>query len=337
MDLSVALIKVRDYLFWFGPAYLLALALAGVLEVMLRRRLHLPPRQSAPRREARARTPAARRGAPATPAAPDGHSGPAAGGLKTSEASGDDSKGDPGPESGLLAEVLWHLAGRPLQWRAPLSLFVWLGVLDRSVTLTALLMTAALSWPLAVLRLGLALVFASLLAVLVPLLVPVPVRGASGRSVNVSLARGPVRPPGSIAGEWWHAVRERLDGTSNALLIGVGLGGAAFGVQKGLLAALGLELAPPLSYLWWALLGAVMPLVPGTELPVLVALQVRGAGTGVLAAFMLGVTAGGWRLFGALRSRVGLSTAVAYLALASALAALAAWLVAPLIRGGGVF
>jgi hypothetical protein len=335
MDLSVALIKVRDYLFWFGPAYLLALALAGALEVMLRRRLHLPPRQSAPRREARARTPAARRGAPATPAAPDGHSGPAAGGLKTSEASGDDPKGDPGPESGLLAEVWWHRAGRPLPGWAPLSLFVWLGVLDRSVTLTALLMTAALSWPLAVLRLGLALVFASLVAVLVPVLVPV--RGASGRSVNVSLARGPVRPPGSIWGEWWQAVRERLDRTSNALLIGVGLGGAAFGAQKDLLAALGLELAPPLSYLWWALLGAVMPLVPGTELPVLVALQVRGADTGVLAAFMLGVTAGGWRLFGALRSRVGLSTAVAYLALASALAALAAWLVAPLIRGGGVF
>src|SRR5213593_3028961 len=39
MDLPVVLIKLRDYILWFGPAYLLAIGLGAALEVALRRLL----------------------------------------------------------------------------------------------------------------------------------------------------------------------------------------------------------------------------------------------------------------------------------------------------------
>lgn len=42
MDLPVVLIKIRDYLFWFGPAYLLAISLGAATEVFLKRLLGSP-------------------------------------------------------------------------------------------------------------------------------------------------------------------------------------------------------------------------------------------------------------------------------------------------------
>ena len=290
MDWPVVLIKVRDYLLWFGPPYLLAVALGAAGAVALSRLWSLP-------------------------AALDGEGGkPVSDQLSYAGRS-------------LLFDA-WRRASRhsSTPQRLPMALYVWLMLLSHSVTTVSILVTGALSWRIAALRLGLLLIGAAALALLLrPLL-----RNTAYLTLG-SLEEGTGGPRPGVIREWWRAVGHRFDQSSNGLALAVALGALVVGLSPQAYAWLSdMEIAflPPLM---GAATGVLPPFLPGTEAPLLAALQSRGADATALTALLLGVSMAPWSLLREVREMSGLRGAVAYGLLAWLVAALLAWIFAPVL------
>lgn len=282
MDLPVVLIKLRDYLLWLGPIYLLAVSLEAVLETLLRSRFGMsPPLGAAP-----------------------GH---------------------------RLALLAWPGEGRGavLSGRQSLRLDIWATVSARSVSLSALLLTGALSWPLSLLRLGLSLIVASLLAAFMPAI--------AGGTATTELALLPVAPPppaqaGSLRAlftQWWQIFKARFEVTSNGLLVSVALGAALIGLSAQLADYLSVASRPaqsPFGVVAGAVVGtALSPVVaPGMDAAILSAMQTRGL-EGVMLPLMLAVAASDLGLLRSLRARFGWKTVALYLLLVWVVASAAAW------------
>ncbi len=277
MDLPVVLIKLRDYIFWFGPVYLIAIALGATAEVALVRRLRL-------------------------------------------NISGE---GLAPAHAGLLHRLWWYLSGRPLS-PPPLSfrLYIWLGVSSRSLSWVALLMTAALSWPLSLLRIGAALVLASVLAAVVPLIVPAK---SSQETAAPTVSREFTGPRPSAAADWWRALKQRFDQSINDVTLGAVLAGALIGLTGDTYALLAPGLEAPLYYLSGPVIGTLSMLAPGPDAPIIAALQTRGL-EGVAFAFMLAVCAAPPGLVIDIKKLFGLRTATVYTMVSWVMVAVAAWL-----------
>ncbi len=240
MDLPVVLIKFRDYVLWFGPAYLLAIGLGAASEVVLRRWLKLPL-----------------------------------------------SKESSGRDAPLLYGVWWHIGGRSASaCRVPLNLYIWLTVTSEALSWIALLVTAALSWPLSLLRLGAVFILASLLALLVPLL---PLANKERFVLIHDSVEYVTELPPYI--EWWRGVSFRFGNSSNSLLLGAALGAAIIGLAPALYSLVSILTTAPISSLIGGAIGFVLPIVPGTDAPLLAALQTRSVDNSVVFAVMLGVAA----------------------------------------------
>ncbi|MEO6456890.1 MAG: hypothetical protein ABIO92_01240 [Chloroflexia bacterium] len=277
MDLPVVLIKLRDYIFWFGPVYLIAIALGATAELALTRRL----------------------------------------GLNIS------GEGSASAHAGLLHRLWWYLAGRPLS-PPPLSfrLYIWLGVSSRSLSWVALLMTAALSWPLSLLRIGAALILASLLAALVPLFVSA--KSSQGTAAPI-FAHEFVGPGPSVAADWWRALKQRFDQSINDVTLGAVLAGVLIGLTGDTYALLAPGLEAPLYYLSGPVIGTLSMLAPGPDAPIIAALQTRGL-EGVAFTFMLAVCAAPLGLVIGIKKLFGLRTAAVYTLVSWVMVAAAAWL-----------
>jgi|GEM_PF-4814164 len=299
MDIPVVLIKLRDYLLWFGPAYLVAIGLGAVAEVALRRIQALSTPAGAAQREA-------------------AHPGK----VDTTERH-------------LLLDI-W-LRGLRVTGRTksshdmPLHLYIWSSVTAHSFSWLALLVTAQISLALALLRLGFALIMASLLGALVPLFV------SDREAYNTESPRS---SEGVRAGlphlEWWRAFQKRFSESSNEFVLAAGLGALLFGLSPGLYSVLGATLTAPLSYLSGAALGIVTPFVPGTEAPLVAALQTKGVGPGAIIAFMLAVSATSWGLLRDIKRQFGTRTLTIYLLVTALLAALLGALAEPILTAVGV-
>lgn len=302
MDFPVVLLKIRDYVLWLGPIYLLAIGLDAATEVTLRRLFNLSIPQPQPK--------------PATQVK----------GVASS------TKGS-APQLNLFLEIWWRRTGRPGHTCvvAP-QLYVWSIVVSQSVSWLTLLLIAALSWPLSVMRIGFALILASLFALLVPLFM--------GRQADFTFQL-PIQDkdvqPASVAVAWWRVVQQRFEVTSNAFLLGAGLGAGFIGLAPGILSMLRFGFEPPLSYLSGAILGVIVPLMPGMELPLLVAMQSRGFDASALAALMLGVTAFNWQLFRFFLRQEGPKVTALFFVLAALLAMVLAVPFAAIAALMGVF
>lgn len=298
MDLPVVLIKLRDYILWFGPAYLLAVGLGSALEVVVRRLLSLPHRR-----------------VDQTGKEPDGTSA-----LHAMDAN-------------LLLQIWWHAAGRPLPaWKLPAQVYLWLALTTHSLSWTSLFMTAALSWPLSALRLGVALIMASLLSLLLPVfasLKPLILRPGPPELSDI-----PVRSTRLLA-QWWHTARLGFWAGSNSLLLGAASGAALIALAPNLFASLDAGLTSPLAYLVGAIVGLVAPLPPGTDAPLIAAMQTRGVEAGATMAFMLASSASTFGLLRQIREAFGLKAVVVYIILAWGLTVAIAWLVSPALRAAG--
>lgn len=278
MDLPVILIKVRDYLFWFGPAYLLAISLGAATEVVLGRLLR-PPSTANPSQQ---------------------------------------QAGRRGPSS------LWSyfryssnrlLAPQPLTMRS----YIWAAIISRSVSLPALLMTAALSWPLSLLRIGVTLILGSLLAAAVPYF-------AGNVKVAPAVAPGALETANSPAHKkWWGLFKRRFSKSIDDLALGAALGGVVMGLAPGLYTSLGSTLDAPGAYLWGPLVGTLSALTPGMDMPLLAAMQTRGLEEGSIA-LMLAVSVAPLGLVRTMKAEIGLRLTGVYLVGAWLLSALAAWL-----------
>ena len=73
-------------------------------------------------------------------------------------------------------------------------------------------------------------------------------------------------------------------------------------------------------------IGLLLPLLPGTELPLVVAMQSRGIEGGALSALLLVVTVSNWRLARDLYHQLSLRAAIAYMAVAGLIALLLSFL-----------
>ncbi len=284
MDLPVVLIKVREYIFGFGPAFLLALSLGAAAELLLRRLLQLPEPKNA-RQE----------------------------------------------QKDLLLFSIWRRVsgGSGREQRITLPLFIWLSVSGQAISLMALLVTAALSLPLALLRAGTTLLLASLLAALVPLL-------TRTEAISVSLAprrTGKVRLA-SLPAEWWRTFKQRYSLLSNSVFVGVVLGGAVIGLAPTFYSLLSTGNAA-LSYLVGPALGLLSMLSPGTDVPLISALQGRNLG-GLGLALMLGVSTAPWVLVREIKGLFGLRAMAIFIACAWLLAGLAAWLLVVMLDAAGL-
>lgn len=310
MDLPVLLLKLRDYVFWLGPLYLLSLALDAATTVFVRRLLNLPT-------PAEAETPAQRR---------------------TSAELGVSSALD---SSAIILQVAWHRAGRPSgAWRVSTRLYIWAALMSRSASWMALLMTSLLSLPLSVMRVGFGLLLASLLALLAPFLIDrvgvTRSTSSAGRMgtmiVPVQASQTEGRSPGNILREWWQLALARLAATSDTLLIGAGLGATFIALSPNVTSLLKAGLGTPVAELTGTVLGVLAPLLPGTELPLVVAMQSRGVEGRVIAALLLIVTVSNWRLARDLYHQFTLRIAILYIALAGLLVLLLSLFAAPLFR-----
>ena len=298
MDLPVVLIKLRDYLLWFGPAYLVAISLGAVAEVALRRLQALSaPAEVAQRETAHLRNPA---------------------NAATTERQ--------------LLDILPGLIGRQKPSHdLPLHLYIWSSVTSHSLSWLALLVMAQISWALALLRLGFALIMASLLGALVPLFV------ADNQASNIESPRSSVAELRVLPHiEWWRAFQKRFSESSNEFVLAAGLGALLFGLAPGLYSVLGVAFATPLSYISGATLGILTPFVAGTEAPLVAALQTKGVGPGAIIAFMLAVSATPWGFLRDLTRRFGPRVAAIFVVIASILAALIGALTEPLLSALGV-
>ena len=295
MDLPVLLLKFRDYLFWLGPFYLLAVALDSATALCVRRLLHLP--QLAERKTTELRQASATLGIASTL----------------------DSEG-------IVLQVVWHMAGRPSgAWRVSTRLYVWSTLVSRSVCWTSLLLTSLLGLPLSLMRLGFGVFMASLLSLLTPLLID----RSGGMGVMIVPVRadpeeGASRP--AVIREWWHSVQTRFEATADILLLGAGLGAAFIAISPSLTAFLRGSLVTPVSQVIGTAIGLLLPLLPGTELPLLVAMQSRGIEGGALSALLLVVTVSNWRLARDLYYQLSLRAAIAYMAMAGLIALLLSFL-----------
>lgn len=287
MDVPVVLIKLREYLLWFGPVYLIAISLGAVSEVIMRRLLGLP--------SADAEVPQ--------------KGGPTARNPLTSI----------NPNLVLLGWL--RLAGRldPSQ-RVPLQLYLWASLTAQSVSWVALLVTAQFGWALSLLMLGFALMMASLLATLAPLIIP------GGRALSFEIAHaGDGSPAPKLHVEWWRAFQRRFNESSNGLILAAGLGALLFGLAPGIYSTFKVALAAPLSYLFGSAVGILGLFAPGTDAPLLAALQTRGGDSGAFIALMLAVPVSSWSLLRELKGVAGVRAAFTYLAAAWLLVAVMAW------------
>lgn len=304
MDLPVALIKLRDYIFWFGPAYLVAIGLGAASELLIRHFLAFPA-EEAPKRL----------GQPGAP--PDNI---------------------PSVGSNLFLEAWLRLGRRPVIERLPanvsLPFYVWASMVSRSTSWLAVIVTAQMSWALAIARLGLGLLMASLLAALIPFVV-------RGQGVVRLLSWGALHEADAprfleYVRQWGRAFQRRFADTSDAFLFAAGLGAVLFGLGPGLYSLLSETLAGPVSYPLGAIVGVALPLTPGADAPLLAALQVKGMDTGGLVAFMLTVPAAPWSLVRDLKAALVTRATFAYLGLVLLLAALLAWVVSPILVSVGM-
>lgn len=281
MDLPVVLIKFRDYIFWFGPAYLVALLLSATTEVILRRTLKLPP---------------------------------AGGEGKQTQ-----------PEADLLP-ALWERLSVSIDARQPLSLrlYIWLTVMSASASWVALLMTGVLSWALSLLRIGIAFIFAAALATLVPLV-------AGSRKELQAAAPGRIgdtpTPAPPIHIEWWRALNYSFSKSSNQVIAGAALGGALIGLTVQLYGFLHFVLGTPAAYLFAPVIATLTTLTPGTDAPLLAAMQAKELEPGVVA-LMLAVSVTPFGLLRKLKEdlKLEVKAIVAYVLLAWLLVAVIAWL-----------
>lgn len=315
MDLPVVLIKLRDYIFWFGPAYLVAIGLGAASELLIRHFLALPA-EEAPKR------PAKRPGQPGEP--PDNI---------------------PSVRSNLFLESWLRLGmGRrsvfqQLPEHVSLPLYIWASIVSPSASWLAVIVTAQLSWALAIARLGLALIMASLLAALVPFVVRGrdEVRLLSRGEVGVAETNETGLPRYSAhLRQWGRAFQRRFAETSDGFLLAAGLGAVLFGLGPGLYSILHETLAGPLSYLLDSIVGVALPIVPGADAPLVAALQVKGTDAGGLVAIMLTISATPWSLLRDLKAALGTRATLAYLGAVLLLAATLAWLVSPMFASVGV-
>lgn len=297
MDLAVVLIKIRDYLLWFGPVYLVAICLGATVEVSIRRFFNLPCLPGKPK---------------------DAPKGPKPAKI--------------GPiESNLLFDLWWRFGasrGRTARGlnHIPLRLFVWLATTSHSLSWLTLLLTAALSWPIALARLGFALILASLLSTLAPFLV-------SDQEVRFRTPRRTTDAPStSFLVEWWNMVKSRFMESSNDMVLGAGAGALLIGLAPGLYS----WVDQPLSYVVGAGLGVLLPLLPGTDAPLLAAMQTKGVEPGAIAALILAVSATPWSLLRLLKGKLGVRAAVLYVIAVCVLAALLALAFSPIISAAGL-
>ncbi len=294
MDIPVALIKLRDYALWFGPAYLLALILGTTMEVILRRLLLRLP-------------------------------------TATLSAASPVSSGDAlrRKDSSEMSQILWGtIVGRIFpQGNLPFRLLLWLELISTSTTWLALLMTGALSWPLSLLRVGATLIISALLAAVVPTLVPkVKDREVAPRSLQASNEA----PDDALHKQWWRTFSERFDATNNTAILGVVLGAVVIGLSPRIYSLLGGALQSPQSYIWGPLLGSISLLIPGTDGPLLVAMQAKGLESTSIAC-MLAVSLAPFGLLRRLKRNYSWKVAVTYGLAAWLLAAIGAWLISSAI------
>ena len=299
MDLPVAVIKIRDYILIFGPAYILAVLVGAAIEVAINSRS----------------SPAVR-----------------------AEAGADGDNAFLQPKRYNVAGSLMQVLGYdPRDRVVPLAVYLWVQSVSASFSWLVLLLTAALSWPLALLRLGFVLVAGALLAVVVPLLAnvrhvewdrvrdggPEGGEGKKGKGKgNGSESNGSAPAPLHVL--LWRAVNARISDSSNGALLGAALGALLISLSPALLANRAV-VSGPAAYLWGALLATLSTLTPGVDAPLLSALNTRGLSD----AFFMLLLAVGVANFGLLKrlwrtagSRVTLVYTVAALLLAGA----GAWL-----------
>ena len=302
MDWPVVLIKLRDYLFWFGPPYLVALLLGAATEVTVRKLLRLTVYRGKEAKKQRSDV-----------AAKSGSTVP------------------------LAIALYRRLSSRSASpWQLPLEYYVWLSVLSQSLTWTALLVTGALSWPLTALRLPLSFFLASLLALLL--------RFALSKSESVAVPlqwASEEDEPGSVGlqqvlRDWWMGVRQRFDASSNSLVLTAGLGAIVVGLAPQYYSWLTGAAVAPLDTFMGAAAGVLLPFVPGTELPLLAALLVKGVHIDVVFALVLAASLSQPQIFGELRSKAGLRVGLLYMGAAWLLAFGVAWLLAPLLSALGL-
>lgn len=278
MDIPVAVIKLRDYALWFGPAYLLALALGAATEVLFRRLLALP-----------------------------------AATLST---------------GGLLQTAALPVLTRMFPSGAvPARLLLWLELVSASTTWLALIMTAALSWPLSLLRIGSALIVSALLAAIVPALLPL---ATNAQPVPPDVPAPAALPEVALPRQWWRLFWARFDATNNAAILGVVLGAAVIGLSPRIYSMLTVALQAPASYVWGPVLGSLSWLVPGTDGPLLAAMQARGLDSAAIAS-MLGVSLAPFGLLRRLQRRYSWKLALGYTFVAWLLAGTGAWLLSSAI------
>lgn len=308
MDVPVALIKLRDYALWFGPAYLLALVLGTTSEVIVRRLLRLSSAAESPASPASSRFP------------------------KPSESHGAFVSSDDAQErknSPRLPRTLWSLMiGRMFPGGIlPFRLLLWLELISTSITWLALVMTGALSWPLSLLRIGSTFIICAVLAAIVPIINPKVEDGvvALGREQTDS------QPPGNaLHKQWWRTFSRRLDATSNSAILGAVLGAAVIGLSPRIYSLLAGALQPPPSYIWGPLVGSISLLIPGTDGPLLAAMQAKGLESAAIAC-MLAVSLAPFGLLRRLRRSYGWRVAVTYALAAWLLASIGGWLLSSTI------
>lgn len=281
MDIPVAVIKLRDYALWFGPAYLLALALGAATEVLFRRLLALPAATLS------------------------------TGGL-------------------LQAAALPALTRMFPSGAVPARLVLWLELVSASTTWLALIMTAALSWPLSLLRIGSALIIAALLAAVVPIFLPMAKNAQPEQSAPPGALAPAALPEVALPRQWWRLFWARFDATNNAAILGVVLGAVVIGLSPRIYSLLTVALQAPASYIWGPVLGSLSWLIPGTDGPLLAAMQARGLESAAIAS-MLAVSLAPFGLLRRLQRRYSWKLALAYTLAAWLLAGTGAWLLSSAI------
>ncbi len=295
MDIPVALIKLRDYALWFGPAYLLALILGTTAEVILRRLVRLPT---------------------ATFSASDASHVPSGDALGSKD-------------SGELPQTLWSplMEGIFSQGNLPFRLLLWLELISTSTTWLALIMTGALSWSLSLLRVGMTLSISAVLAAVVPTLVP---KVKNREVAPCSLQASNEIPGNALHKQWWRTFSARFDATNNTAILGVVLGAAVIGLSPRIYSLLGGAFQAPQSYIWGPLLGSISLLIPGTDGPLLAAMQAKGLESASIAC-MLAVSLAPFGLLRRLKRNYSWKVAVTYVLAAWLLAAIGAWLLSSTI------
>lgn len=300
MDVPVALIKLRDYALWFGPAYLLALVLGTTSEVIVRRLFRLSSAVESP-------------ASPRFPKPSESHD---------AFVSSDDAQER--ENSPRLPRTLWSLMiGRMFPGgNLPFRLLLWLELISTSITWLALVMTGALSWPLSLLRIGSTLIICAVLAAIVPIINP----KVDASVVALGREQTDSGPPGNaLHKQWWRTFSTRFDVTSNSAILGAVLGAAVIGLSPRIYSLLAGALQPPPSYIWGSLVGSISLLVPGTDGPLLAAMQAKGLESAAIAC-MLAVSLAPFGLLRRLRRSYGWRLAVTYALAAWFLASFGAWL-----------